>query len=336
MNRNSRLSWFISEARGSHYPNASSLADRFHVSLDTARRDIRHLRHELGAPLAHRGAQNGYFLADPHWQIPVQRERSDAAIAVASARQLLAGLSPELASDFERALSAHPRLHSALLLSPALMVTSSRAAGRRSPFLQRLLEACVEQRRLVISFESTWRDAPPSAREVSPWLLRLHDDHLYLHGLCHTAQDARCFPLAGVVDVADADGPHRREPRGFRKDLARGMGVGAGEPRRAEILLSGGWARFVSHEVWHPRQRDDWLDKGSGTPVLRRQFTYFLEQEVVRRLLPGGADVEVRTPLSLRLAVHAAFEAGARRNAPDGREVGATRHLRGGGAKRRT
>lgn len=323
-NRADRLAWFVSRARNRNFPNARSVVDEFGVSLDTAKRDIRHLRADIGAPITYMPAQRGYRLSQSDWRLQQQTGNGAEVVAVASARQLLDGLSPALATEFERAVTADDRFRAALKLEAALMVTSTHAARRGAQLLPRLLEACVLRRRLRLRFESPWQDSEASVRVVSPWLVQLHDDHLYLHGLCHAAAEHRCFPLSGIVEVQTESAPAKHEPRGFRLKLQRGLGVGGGTARRADIRLYGAWARYVAHEVWHPGQRDRWTQAGSSHRVLKRELTYFFEQELVRHLLRGGGDVEVRTPLSLRRALRSAFAAGAARNGPDGRAKSAS------------
>ena len=122
-----------------------------------------------------------------------------------------------------------------------------------------------------------------------------------------------------------ADGPCKVESRSFRKDLSRSFGVGQGEEATAEVVLHGAWAQYASHEVWHGGQVDSWREHDDGRRCLIRRFAYGLEAEAVRLLLAYGGGVEVRSPLALRQALAAEFEAGAARNGPDGREVGARR-----------
>ena len=48
------------------YPNATTLVDRFEVSLATARRDIAYLRDRLMAPLAFDNRRNGFAARKRH------------------------------------------------------------------------------------------------------------------------------------------------------------------------------------------------------------------------------------------------------------------------------
>ena len=318
-----RRAWFVRRVQSNRYPNAVDLAAGCGVSLDTAKRDIQALnKQDVGAPLVFRRSQRGYALSDTSWRMPVAELDVDPAIAVASARHLLSAVSPELASELDAAVSRLSELQFVRGHELALLVTSSRAAGFNSPHLKPLLDACAARRLVWIDFVSPWRDEAPRKRLVAPWVVQLHDNHLYLHGRCDESGEARCFSLAGISAVEAVDGPAKREPRGFRRQLLRGLGVGSGVWVEADIRLFGPWARYASHEVWHPAQVDCWQTSETGERSLNRKFSYALEQEAVRLLLSCGGGVEVRSPLVLRQALAAAFAAGAARNASDGREVG--------------
>jgi len=57
---NLRIQWFHDEVCRSSYPNAPRLAERFHISLRQAQRDIDYLRKQMGAPLYFDQRNRGY------------------------------------------------------------------------------------------------------------------------------------------------------------------------------------------------------------------------------------------------------------------------------------
>lgn len=57
---NVRIQWLHDELTRATYPNASRLAERFHISRRQAQRDIDYLKKQLGAPLAYDPHRQGY------------------------------------------------------------------------------------------------------------------------------------------------------------------------------------------------------------------------------------------------------------------------------------
>ena len=62
---NLRIQWFHDELRRNTYPNAPRLAERFHISLRQAHRDIDYLRKQLNAPLLFDQHNRGYVYTVP-------------------------------------------------------------------------------------------------------------------------------------------------------------------------------------------------------------------------------------------------------------------------------
>lgn len=62
---NTRIQWFHEELIRGSYPNAPRLAERFHISVRQAQRDIDFLRKQLGAPLDFDRTHMGYIYTAP-------------------------------------------------------------------------------------------------------------------------------------------------------------------------------------------------------------------------------------------------------------------------------
>ena len=78
--------------------------------------------------------------------------------------------------------------------------------------------------------------------------------------------------------------------------------------QQAVLLFRPSNARWVSREIWHPKQ--DGKLQLDGSYML--QFPYSREPELVMDILKHGAGVEVLAPASLRAAVAAEITAAAR------------------------
>ena len=62
---NLRIQWLHDEISRGSYPNASRLAERFHISRRQAQRDIDYLKKELNAPLSYDQRYQGYRYTAP-------------------------------------------------------------------------------------------------------------------------------------------------------------------------------------------------------------------------------------------------------------------------------
>ena len=62
---NLRIQWFHNEVWRGSYPNAPRMAERFHISLRQAHRDIDYLRKQMNAPLEFDQRNRGYIYTAP-------------------------------------------------------------------------------------------------------------------------------------------------------------------------------------------------------------------------------------------------------------------------------
>jgi len=277
-------------------PSYSWIMRRFGVSKDTAKRDKDALR-SMGAQLQFDPARGGFRLLNPEWRWTGEElsllAGEAGGVAGTAARALLEAWNPALSAQ----LSSEDRSK----LDAALVFTTSRHCPTEVDHLCLLVRAIADGRVVQFRYHSPW-DAPKEddvVRHVSPWLLQVDDGHTYLRGYCHLRSDLRAFHLSSLRDLAATDQPARPRPTDLRPLVRSRMGIGGelGETQTAVVRLRGGWARWVAGEVWHADQQDRWYGE-----ELERRFPFGMVPETVRRLLPGGADVEVVGPVALRLA----------------------------------
>ena len=92
-------------------------------------------------------------------------------------------------------------------------------------------------------------------------------------------------------DIADTE---------LDQHYSQSYGIFAGTPTDTAVLrFSEEAARWVRHEIWHPAQRQHWLDDGR----LELQVPYSNPTELVRDVLSWADGVEVLAPASLRAQV---------------------------------
>ena len=291
-----RMEALLAAARAGNAPNRRWLQERFGISRTQATRDIIALR-DLGAPLHYDDLVSGYALADPDWRLPETPPPPLASpiqeIAGVAARALVEAWNPQLANLLRGDAGA--------AVEQALLVTTSHGAWVQPTMLVKLADAIANQQRLHIVYDPAWpvggAGGEACARDVSPWLIQVADGHPYLHAYCHLRRGHRAFHLSGLREAVTLETAAKRRPIDLRQRVAGRFGVGGdiSTDKTATVQLRGAWARWVERERWHPQQADSWIADG----VLQRRVRFGLELALVRRLLPGGADVEVIAPPSL-------------------------------------
>lgn len=80
---NLRIQWLHDEISRGSFPNASRLAERFHISRRQAQRDIDFLKKQLGAPLDYDQRNQGYRYTSPFALPLVIAEENDDLYAYA-------------------------------------------------------------------------------------------------------------------------------------------------------------------------------------------------------------------------------------------------------------
>lgn len=157
----------------------------------------------------------------------------------------------------------------------------------------------IERRRLRIRYLAR-TSGETSEREISPQRLTHYRDNWYLDAWCHLRKTLRSFALERAHAERLAARAVRISERDLDRHFASAYGIFAGEPKETAVLrFSPERARWVSEEVWHPRQEDRLLP--DETYELR--LPYGDPRELLMDILRHGAQVEVAVPEALRRAV---------------------------------
>jgi len=251
-----------------------------------------------------------YRLRDPDAALPMEVPTADDLAAVIYAAAMIEpfgdeGLSRRLRSLIEqmderiRETQDNPGLHPSRIT--ATMTTGSPTTPE---LLVRLLRAA--RRNVVrIVYVSPWANTQRTY-EIEPWQLRVHDGALYLRAWSRTSNGPRSFRVAQVRNVLVREGePLSAAPIGPEAiwgESVPAFGVDDHEPGEATVRVTGGMARWLEHEVWHPKQRDRWIEPHE---TLERTLHYRSRREFVRRLLAMGDALVHVEPAELRAELRA-------------------------------
>ena len=182
----------------------------------------------------------------------------------------------------------------------SMRVRISTDDGEQTRWLALARQAIAERRRLRLNYLVAARDES-TERDVDPMRVVLMDDHWYLEGWCHRADDVRMFRLDRIetLQLLDVDGtpPAQARPRELG-DSVFSPGADAVSVT-LELQPQAGWV-----VDYYPVDQVTRADDGGLTTTLRTNDLHWVRQLVWRL---GGA-ARVVAPDDLRASV----EQGAR------------------------
>lgn len=281
------------------------LESKLECSRATVKRLVEDLR-GYGVPIRYDRRRNGYFLdRSQAYELPGIWFNASELYALLAAQHLLETAEPGLLADtlaplkrkIGQILAADHLGAGELPKRVRILRMGGRGPGRN---FQRVAAALIERRRLRIRYAAR-ASGETTERDVSPQRLTHYRDNWYLDAWCHLRQGLRSFALERI-SRAERLGPRaaRVPERDLDRHYASAYGIFAGEPKEIAVLrFSPERARWVSEEVWHPRQEGRFLP--DGTYELR--LPYGDPRELLMDVLRHGAEVEVVGPEALRGAV---------------------------------
>lgn len=306
--------------KGRRYVRTQEFMDELEVSRATFKRDLDYMRDRLHAPIVYDREHEAYRFDDAVadrelWQLPGLWFNAQELRALLTMDRLLGDLQPGLLSEslgpLRRRLKSllESGEHSAEDVSRRIRVLPMGARQVEPAHFRVLSSALLSRRRLQLRHFRR-RDGDALDREVSPQRLVHYRDNWYLDAWCHKRQALRTFGVDAIESAVVLDKPAKEiADDTLDRYFASGYGIFAGsDTQEAVLLFNATRARWVSREIWHPKQ--DGKLQIDGTYLLR--FPYSREPELVMDILKYGSDVEVLSPPSLRSAVADELEAARR------------------------
>lgn len=285
------------------------LLAKLEVSYSTLKRDLELLRNRLNAPVVFDPVQRGWRLdtssqpVGTQYELPGLWRSAEEIHALLTMQHLLANL------DAGGLLVPHieplvKRLNQLLVkgalkpdeLARRIRVRTVGARNVHLPHFQIVGSALLQRRRLVIHYHGRGRDQTQE-REVSPQPLIHYRDNWYLDAWCHLRQGLRSFSVDAIrnvhalarpaIDVADTE---------LDEVLVSGYGIFAGkEVQWARLRFTPERAKWVTAEIWHPKQRGAFDAEGRWL----LEVPYADPRELVMDILRHVPEVEVLGPVEL-------------------------------------
>ena len=293
------------------------LAEILECDPSTAKRIIRTMRDQLGAPILYDRILRAYRYApeEAHgtYELPGLWFTSEELFALVTSHQLLgqiqpglldAGIAP-LRQRIEALLAQRAR--STGDLTRRVRILGSAAHRALPEVFGPVADALATRKRLRFAYHarSSGRESP---RRVSPQRLVHYRDAWYLDGLDHDARALRTFALDRISTVHVEPGSAEEVADSVLDEhLAAGYGLfGGAATDEAVLRFSAHRARWVADECWHRAQSGQWLSDGR----YELRFPCRISPELVGDVLRHAGEVEVVGPTGLREAVARALAKG--------------------------
>jgi predicted DNA-binding transcriptional regulator YafY len=277
------------------------------MSRASVKRDLEYMRERFNAPIEYDRGLNGYRFgrprSGPRYELPGLWFNAAEIHALLSTLQLLSGLQPGLLDGQVSPVIARLRAilgsgdHSWEEIAKRIKIFQPERREGKAAHFSVIAAALLKRTRVWIKHYNR-KDNRETEREISPQRLVHYRDNWYVDGYCHVREDLRSFAV-GAIRAAELREARTKEIPAAELDehLASGYGIFAGrDVQWAELRFTAEAARWVSAQLWHPKQRA--RVETDGTYVL--EIPYAHERELVMEILKFGADVEVVAPSSLR------------------------------------
>ena len=288
----------------------AAFKEKLGMSRASVKRDLEYMRERFNAPIEYDRGVNGYRFgkprSGPRYELPGLWFNAAEIHALLSTLQLLSGLQPGLLDGQVSPVIERLRAilgsgdHSWEEVARRIRIFQpERREGRVAHFS--VIAAALLKRTRVWIRHYNRKDDRETEREISPQRLVHYRDNWYVDGYCHLREDLRSFAVDAIRGAELREARAKEIPAAqLDEHLGSGYGIFAGrDVRWAELRFTSEAARWVSAQLWHPKQRA--RVEADGSYVL--EIPYAHERELVMEILKFGAEVEVVAPSSLRARV---------------------------------
>lgn len=156
--------------------------------------------------------------------------------------------------------------------------------------------ALLRRKRLRINYHARGTDQT-TQREISPQRMIYYQGNWYLDAWCHLRNGLRSFSIDAIDRVEILDKMVKEiSDKMLDEVLGAAYGIFAGKKVQwATLLFSPMSARWVSTELWHPKQKGKFFEDGS----YELRIPYSKDTELMMDILRYGAGVIVTAPAEL-------------------------------------
>ena len=300
--QHSRLLFIDRQLREKRFPNCSTLAEAWEVSISTIQRDLDYLRYELDAPLAYSAKHRGFYYTEEQYQLPAINIRESDLFAIYLADKLLGQY--EWAPVYDSLQSVFRKIEDSLPDKVATRPGNEQGLFTVLPpfatvILPEVLATVFECLRTSTRLEIEYRSpgGEPEWRQIDPYHGVRFEGDWYVVGHCHLRDAIRTFSLARMVTARKGRERFALPAHfDFRRLFGSHFGIhwGAGEVE-VRIRFAAQAAAYVRERRWHPSQAID--EQPDGSLILTLTVNHLLELK--RWILSWGDTAQVLAPTAL-------------------------------------
>ncbi|MEK4062569.1 MULTISPECIES: helix-turn-helix transcriptional regulator [Paenibacillus] len=280
---------------------ATDLAFRCDVNVRTIYRDLEIISHF--APVTNEGRGTGYKFLGKFFLYPLDFSEQEAlAFSLLPSVLNEDKIPPGFHTAYDKVMGTHMKEKSrqnGILENIADIIQMGTPAYRKESrnFLQPIIGAIVEQRRIRAVYHSQSRDAT-TEREIDPYYLIPRDQRFYLIGYCHLKKAIRTFRISRFLDVEVMEASFDKGNFNIKKYLKNTWSIDRGNKNiKFKVRFQPEIARYIKEEELfvHPRMSDE--PDGS----LLFEVTVNNEKEFMKWILQYGPNAEILEPTSARV-----------------------------------
>ena len=317
MDRTERFYKMMRLLKANRVVSRSRFLEELEVSLATFKRDLRYLVDRVNAPIIWDSGLRGYRIDDKDpraatFELPGMWFNASEAHALLAMQALLDGLRPGLLAPHVKPLQDRIELliekgdHTLKEVRRRIRVLTQGAHAVPDACFGAVSHAVLARKRLRISHYNRSRN-DVTEREISPQRLVHYRDNWYVDAWCHLRDGLRCFSLSSITRAEPLEAAARNvAEETLNEELGSSYGIFTGKADKlAKLRFTPERARWVSGEIWHPKQKGVFEPDGSWL----LEIPYKDDRELVMDILRHGPEVEVLGPQALRERISALHKA---------------------------
>lgn len=298
-----RLLFIDRKLREGGFPNCTTLAREWEVSVKTIQRDLDYLKYELDAPVEYDPVHRGFCYSEGQFSLPAIHISESDLFAVCIAERALGQfrntpLHAKLASVFTKIRDSLPdktKIHPSWV-DDRILLFPEPVARVNTGIWETLAKAIRDNQRLSIRHTSPGEKAY-SDRKVDPYYLVNYKGEWYLSSYCHTRNAIRTFAVSRIQRAEILPEPFVL-PAGMDKKTMFGDQFGIvwkPDHHKVRVRFSSQVAPYIREREWHPLQKIRNL-RGGGLVL---EFTTNHLNEVKDWVLSWGGGATVLSPPAL-------------------------------------
>ena len=295
-----RLLFIDRKLREGGFPNCTSLAKEWEVSVKTIQRDLDYLKYELDAPVEYDSAHRGFYYSEAQFSLPAMQISESDLFAVCIAQNALrqfrdTPVHKTLASIFAKIQDSLPDKTRAqpAWLDERILVFPEPATRIDPKIWDTVAKAIRDNKRLLVCHAAPG-DKACTERKVDPYYLVNYKGEWYLSSHCYSRDSIRTFAVSRIRK-AQILAETFTMPKSLDKGTMFGDQFGIiwkDKFHKVRIRFTAEVAPYIRERQWHATQKIKDL-RGGG---LILEFTTNHLNEVKDWVLSWGAGARVVSP----------------------------------------